>query len=81
MTSSDFSLLDDRTSMSVGGNGLSPAVTLMMRIPLSRLAHVEVEHDDWRWSSLDQIKDLDNSEIPIYLLEKALEMHKNETDT
>lgn len=41
----------------------------------------EVEHDDWRWSSLDQIKDLDNSEIPIYLLEKALEMHKNETDT
>ena len=33
------------------------------------------------WSSLDQIKDLDNSEIPIYLLEKALEMHKDETDT
>jgi len=38
----------------------------------------EVEHDDYKWSTLEQIKDIDNSEIPIYLLEKALEMSKNE---
>jgi len=41
----------------------------------------EIEHDDWKWANLEEIKDLDNSEIPIYLLEKVLEMHKNETDT
>ena len=39
------------------------------------------EEDSPEISKEDQIKDLDNSEIPIYLLEKALEMHKNETDT
>ena len=38
----------------------------------------EIEHDDYRWATIDQIKDIDNSEIPIYLLEKALEMSKNE---
>lgn len=32
----------------------------------------QVEHDDWKWLTLDEIKDLENSEIPIYLLEKAL---------
>jgi 8-oxo-dGTP pyrophosphatase MutT (NUDIX family) len=37
-----------------------------------------IEHDDYRWATIEQIKDLDNSEIPIYLLEKALEMSKNE---
>ena len=31
-----------------------------------------IEHDDYRWATIEQIKDLDNSEIPIYLLEKAL---------
>ena len=36
-----------------------------------------VEHDSYTWASLDEIKDIDNSEIPIYLLEKALEMFKN----
>ena len=40
----------------------------------------KIEHDDYRWASINDIKDIDNSEIPIYLLEKALEMSKNETD-
>ena len=34
----------------------------------------EIEHDDYKWATINDIKDLDNSEIPIYLLEKALEM-------
>ena len=38
----------------------------------------EIEHDDWKWSTIEDIKDIDNSKIPIYLLEKALEMSKNE---
>ena len=38
----------------------------------------QVEHDDYKWLTINEIKDLDNSEIPIYLLEKALEMSKNE---
>ena len=38
----------------------------------------EVEHDDYKWATINDIKDIDNSEIPIYLLEKALEMSKNE---
>jgi 8-oxo-dGTP pyrophosphatase MutT (NUDIX family) len=41
----------------------------------------EIEHDDFRWASINEIKDIDNSEIPIYLLEEALEMSKNETNT
>ena len=36
------------------------------------------EHDAFKWLTLEQIKDIANSEIPIYLLEKALEMSKNE---
>jgi 8-oxo-dGTP pyrophosphatase MutT (NUDIX family) len=38
----------------------------------------EVEHDDYKWLTINEIKDIENSEIPIYLLEKALEMSKNE---
>ena len=38
----------------------------------------KIEHDDYKWSRIEEIKDIDNSEIPIYLLEKALEMSKNE---
>jgi 8-oxo-dGTP pyrophosphatase MutT (NUDIX family) len=34
----------------------------------------EIEHDDYKWASIEEIKDIDNSEIPIYLLEQALEM-------
>ena len=37
----------------------------------------DIEHDDYRWSTIDEIKDIANTEIPIYLLEKALEMSKN----
>ena len=37
-----------------------------------------IEHDDYKWASINDIKDIDNSEIPIYLLEKALEMSRNE---
>jgi len=36
-----------------------------------------IEHDDYRWATINDIKDIANSEIPIYLLEKALEMSKN----
>jgi len=38
----------------------------------------KIEHDDYKWATIDEIKDIANSEIPIYLLEKALEMFKNE---
>ena len=41
----------------------------------------EVEHDDYKWATINDIKDIDNSEIPIYLLEKALEITKNETNS
>jgi len=37
----------------------------------------ETEHDKCRWVTIEEIKDLNNSTIPIYLLEKALEMSKN----
>tara|TARA_B100001059_G_C17582456_1_gene450556 strand:+ start:166 stop:621 length:456 start_codon:yes stop_codon:yes gene_type:complete len=37
-----------------------------------------IEHDDYMWASIEDIKDIDNSEIPIYLLEIALEMSQNE---
>ena len=38
----------------------------------------EVEHDKYRWATIEEIKDIENSEIPIYLLEKALELSKKE---
>ena len=41
----------------------------------------EIEHDAYKWVDIQQIKDLDNTKIPIYLLEKALEISKNETNT
>jgi len=34
----------------------------------------QVEHDDYRWATINEIKDITNSEIPIYLLEKALKL-------
>jgi 8-oxo-dGTP pyrophosphatase MutT (NUDIX family) len=37
----------------------------------------EIEHDDWKWATIEEIKDTEDTEIPIYLLEKALEMSKN----
>ena len=38
----------------------------------------EVEHDAYQWVTIEDAKDIDNSKIPIYLLEKALEMSENE---
>jgi 8-oxo-dGTP pyrophosphatase MutT (NUDIX family) len=38
----------------------------------------QIEHDDFKWATIEEIKDIANSEIPIYLLEKALEMSENE---
>ena len=38
----------------------------------------EIEHDDYKWSTIEEIKDIEDSEIPIYLLEKALELSKKE---
>jgi len=37
----------------------------------------EIEHDDWKWVTIEEIKETEDTEIPIYLLEKALEMVKN----
>ena len=39
----------------------------------------KIEHDDWKWDTIEDIKEIENTEIPIYLLEKALEISKNET--
>jgi len=36
----------------------------------------EIEHDDYKWATIKDIKDLDDTNIPIYLLEKALEIQK-----
>ena len=38
----------------------------------------EIEHDDYKWATIEEIKELEDTKIPIYLLEKALEMSKNE---
>jgi 8-oxo-dGTP pyrophosphatase MutT (NUDIX family) len=37
----------------------------------------EIEHDDYKWATVEEIKEIDNTEIPIYLLEKALTMAQN----
>ncbi len=37
----------------------------------------EIEHDDYKWVTIDDIKDIEDTKIPIYLLEKAIEMSKN----
>jgi len=34
----------------------------------------QIEHDDYKWYTIERIKDIANSEIPIYLLEKALKI-------
>ena len=38
----------------------------------------EIEHDDWKWVTIDEIKDLEQSIIPNYILRKALDKIKNE---
>jgi len=34
----------------------------------------EIEHDDYKWATIEEIKEREDTKIPIYLLEKALEM-------
>ena len=41
----------------------------------------EIEHDAYKWLTIDEIKELADNKIPIYLLEKALEIAKNENNT
>tara|TARA_Y100000593_G_scaffold86819_1_gene166293 strand:+ start:1459 stop:1917 length:459 start_codon:yes stop_codon:yes gene_type:complete len=41
----------------------------------------EIEHDAYKWVTLEDIKEIEDTKIPIYLLEKALEMSKNEAHT
>lgn len=36
----------------------------------------EIEHDAYRWATIEQVKELGDTNIPIYLLEKALESNK-----
>ena len=33
-----------------------------------------IAHDKWKWATIDAVKDIANTEIPIYLLEKALKI-------
>ena len=40
----------------------------------------QIEHDNYKWCTIEQIKDIANSEIPIYLLEKALKIAGFNTD-
>ena len=40
----------------------------------------KVEHDDWKWASIEDIKQIANTEIPIYLLEKALKIAGFDSD-
>jgi 8-oxo-dGTP pyrophosphatase MutT (NUDIX family) len=35
-----------------------------------------IEHDSFKWASINELKGMDNTEIPIYLLEEALEVYK-----
>jgi 8-oxo-dGTP pyrophosphatase MutT (NUDIX family) len=37
----------------------------------------EIEHDEYKWATIEEIKDIEDTEIPIYLLEKALQVVKN----
>mgnify|MGYP001211546807 CR=1 FL=1 len=41
----------------------------------------EIEHDAYKWLTIHEIKELADNKIPIYLLEKALEIAKNENNT
>ena len=36
----------------------------------------EIEHDDYKWATIKEIKEIEDTNIPIYLLEKALEIQK-----
>lgn len=34
----------------------------------------QVEHDDWKWATIEELKEIENSEFPIYLLRDALKL-------
>jgi 8-oxo-dGTP pyrophosphatase MutT (NUDIX family) len=34
----------------------------------------KIEHDDWKWATIDEIKEIENTEFPIYLLREALKL-------
>jgi len=34
----------------------------------------KIEHDDWKWATIEELKEIENSEFPIYLLEDALKL-------
>ena len=36
----------------------------------------EIEHDDYKWVTIKEIKEIEDTNIPTYLLEKALEIQK-----
>jgi len=36
----------------------------------------EIEHDDYKWATIKEIKEIEDTNIPIYLLEKALEIQR-----
>lgn len=38
----------------------------------------DIEHDDYKWVTIEEIKEIEDTKIPIYLLEKALEISENE---
>jgi hypothetical protein len=38
----------------------------------------DIEHDDYKWVTIEEIKEIEDTKIPIYLLEKALEMSESE---
>ena len=38
----------------------------------------DIEHDAYKWLMIEEIKELADNKIPIYLLEKALEISKND---
>jgi len=40
-----------------------------------------IEHDEYKWLTIDEIKSLEQSIIPNYILSKALDKIKNETPT
>ena len=38
----------------------------------------KIEHDAYKWVTINEIKEIEDTKIPIYLLQKALEMSQNE---
>ena len=34
----------------------------------------QIEHDDWKWVTIEELKEVEDNEIPIYLLRKSLKL-------